>query len=400
MSTAHSTPPAGADVPDNPDVDTAPQEQSGAGADAGLQPVKLLVGVLGFALTVWLMGNIFLAFAYRPGWFFDNKILMAVLGLVVGVGGAALLFWLLNVALEALPRRLEHGIMPYAFLLPGFSLIGLMLIFPTIQTVHYSFANRNSTAYVDPIWQNFTDLFQSPAFWSAMLNNLLWIAIVPAVTVALGVVVAVLADRLSASSEKWSKSFIFMPMAISFVAASTIWLTTIYGYRPPGQPQIAVLNAFVVNVLGMEPQSWLDISTGRLNTLLLMVILIWLQTGFAMVLLSSAIKNVPEDTIEAARIDGASEWQIFWKVIIPQVWGTITAVFITVLILVMKVFDIVYVLTNGRNNTDVIANMFFRELFTNQNAGRATALIVVLLVAIIPILIYQVRDFRRQEAMR
>ncbi|QFG67455.1 carbohydrate ABC transporter permease [Ornithinimicrobium pratense] len=401
MTTSQSTPPVGEDVPQSPDVSAVQQQTPSTGPkDAGLQPVKLLIGVLGIALTVWFLGNLFLAFAWYPGWFFNSRILMATLGLVAGVGGAAVLFWFLNLAIEALPRRLEHGVMPYAFLLPGFSLIGLMLLYPTIQTIHYSFANRDSTRYAEPIWANYQALFASSAFWSAIFNNLLWIAIVPAVTVALGVAVAVLADKLSASGEKWSKSFIFLPMAISFVAASTIWLTTIYGYRPPGEPQIAVLNAFAVNVLGMDPQPWLDISTGRLNSLLLMVILIWLQTGFAMVLLSSAIKNVPEDTIEAARIDGASELQIFWQVVIPQIWGTIVTVFITVLILVMKVFDIVYVLTNGRNNTDVIANMFFRELFTNQNAGRATALIVVLLVAVIPILIYQVRDFRKQEAMR
>ncbi|WP_022923300.1 ABC transporter permease subunit [Serinicoccus marinus] len=398
MSTTSSTPPVGEEVPEAPDTGGVPEAVGPS--DAGLQPVKLLIGVVGIAVTIWLMLNLFLAFAYYPQWFFDSKILMGVLGLVVGVGGAAVLFWFLNMAIEALPRRLEHGVMPYAFLLPGFSLIGLMLLFPTLQTIHYSFANRTSTAYVDPIWANFASLFRSSDFWSAMFNNLLWIAIVPAITVALGVVVAVLADKLSAGSEKWSKSFIFMPMAISFVAASAIWLTTVYGYNPPGSPQTAALNAIWVNWFGGEPQSWLDIDTARLNSLLLMVILIWLQTGFAMVLLSSAIKGVPEDTIEAARIDGASEWQIFWQVVIPQIWGTIVTVFITVLILVMKVFDIVYVLTNGRNETDVIANMFFREMFTNRDAGRATALIVVLLVAIIPILIYQVRDFRKQEAMR
>ena len=208
-----------------------------------------------------------------------------------------------------------------------------------------------------------------------------------------------LADKLSAAGEKWSKSFIFLPMAISFVAASAIWSTTVYGYQPPGQPQTAVLNAIRAS-LGQEPLAWLSIDSGRLNSLLLMVILIWLQVGFAMVLLSSAIKGVPEDTLEAARIDGASEVKIFFQVIIPQIKGTIITVFITVLILVMKVFDIIYVLTNGRNNTDVIANMFFREMFTNLQAGRATAIVVVLLVAILPVLIYQVRMFRQQEAMR
>lgn len=397
MSSSHSTPPVGHDVPeDDPRVeDVAPVAE--VPDDAGLQPVKLLIGLLGVAFTVWAMGNLFLAFAYYPGWFFNSKILMGLLGLAAGLGGAAILFWFINVAVEALPRKLEHGLIPYAFLLPGFSLIGLMLIYPTVQTIHYSFANRDSTAYVG--FQNYRDLFADGAFWSAILNNVLWIAVVPAVSVALGVIVAVLADKLSASSEKWAKSFIFMPMAISFVAAGAIWLTTVYAYQPPGRPQTGALNAIVTQLQG-DPQNWLSIDTARLNSLLLMVILIWLQTGFAMVLLSSAIKGVPEDTIEAARIDGASEWQIFWKVVIPQIKGTIITVFITVLILVMKVFDIIYVLTNGRDNTDVIANMFFNELFARGQTGRASALIVVLLVAVIPILIYQVKQFREQEALR
>ncbi|WP_134772121.1 carbohydrate ABC transporter permease [Ornithinimicrobium flavum] len=399
MTASHSTPPVGQDVPQDDERVEGQGPQATVPSDQGLQPVKLLVGVLGVAVTLWLMLNLFLAFAYYPNWFFDSKILMGVLGLVVGVGGAAILFWFINQAVEALPRRLEHGLIPYAFLIPGFSLIGLMLLYPTFQTIHYSFANRSSTEYRDPPWANYTELFGSSAFWSAVINNVLWIAIVPAITVALGVVVAVLADKLSAQSEKWAKSFIFLPMAISFVAASAIWLTSVYAYQAPGRPQTGALNA-IVQQFGGQPQNWLAIETGRLNSILLMVILIWLQTGFAMVLLSSAIKGVPEDTIEAARIDGATEMQIFWKVVLPQIRGTIITVFITVLILVMKVFDIVYVLTNGRNNTDVIANMFFNELFARAEAGRATALVVVLLVAVIPILIYQVKQFREQEAMR
>ncbi|MDO5739288.1 MAG: sugar ABC transporter permease [Ornithinimicrobium sp.] len=397
MTSSYSTPPVGQDVPQD-DARVVDDNPVAAVPDtSGLQPVQLLVGVLGAALTVWALGNLFLAFAYYPGWFFDSKILMGLLGLVAGIGGAALLFWFINLAVEALPRRLEHGLVPYAFLLPGFSLIGLMLLYPTIQTIHYSFANASSTAYVG--LQNYRDLFADAAFWSALLNNVLWIAIVPAVSVAIGVVVAVLADKLSASSEKWAKSFIFLPMAISFVAASAIWLTTVYAYQAPGRPQTGALNA-IYTMFGGAPQNWLAIDTARLNSLLLMVILVWLQTGFAMVLLSSAIKGVPEDTIEAARIDGASEWQIFWKVVIPQIKATIITVFITVLILVMKVFDIIYVLTNGRDNTDVIANMFFNKLFARGQAGVASALVVVLLIAVIPILIYQVKQFREQEAMR
>jgi alpha-glucoside transport system permease protein len=160
-----------------------------------------------------------------------------------------------------------------------------------------------------------------------------------------------------------------------------------------------LLNAIWTS-LGGEPQAWLSISTVRLNSFLMMVILIWLQVGFAMILLSSAIKGVPEETLEAARIDGAGELSIFFQVVIPQIRGTIITVFVTVLILVLKVFDIVYVLKNGLDKTNVIANLFFQELFANGEAGKASAIVVVLLVAVMPVLFYQVRHFRQEEMNR
>ena len=145
MSTPSSTPPPVTGVPVNRET-----SEVATADNRGLQPLKVLAGVVGAAFTLWFMGNLFLAFAYYPQWFFNNKVVMAILALVVGVGGAALFFWFVNMAIEGLPRRLEHGLMPYAFLLPGFSLIGLMLLYPTIQTINYSFANRTSTAYMDP----------------------------------------------------------------------------------------------------------------------------------------------------------------------------------------------------------------------------------------------------------
>jgi alpha-glucoside transport system permease protein len=286
--------------------------------------------------------------------------------------------------------------MPYAYLLPGFGLITLMLLYPTIQTINYSFANSDSTEYVG--FDNYVDIFGDSEFWVSITNNLLWLLVVPALTVAFGLVVAVLADKLTAQGEKISKSLIFLPMAISFVGASAIW-NLVYDFNP-GETQIGLLNS-IWTTFGGSPQAWLDVSTARLNSFLLMVILIWLQVGFAMILLSSAIKGVPEDTIEAARIDGATEWQIFWQVVVPQIKGTLITVFITVLILVLKVFDIVYVLKGqGRDKTNVVANLFFNELFANDQAGRASAIVVVLLLAVIPVLIYQVRHFREEEASR
>jgi len=371
----------------------APNAEPGPG---GANLPRVLLGVVGMAVMVWLVANLFLAFGFYPQWFASSKILIAVLALLVGVGGAAALFFFLNMFIEGLPRRLSEGLIPYAFLLPGFGLIALMLIYPTLQTVNYAFANRDSTAYIGV--QNFRDLFTDNAFWQTTVNNVLWLLIVPAVAVALGVVVAVLGDKLSVQGEKVAKSVIFLPMAISFVGASAIW-GLVYAYNNAGQAQTGLLNA-VWTALGGDPQTWLANSTARLNSVLMMVILVWLQVGFAMILLSAAIKGVPEDTIEAARIDGASEFQIFSKVVIPQIKGTMITVFITVVILVLKVFDIVYVLTNGNYSTNVIANMFFNELFANSQAGKASALVVVLLVAVLPILWYQVRHFREEEANR
>src|SRR5919107_151428 len=180
--------------------------------------------------------------------------------------------------------------------------------------------------------------------------------------------------------------------------AATIW-RFVYEYRPGGQQQIGLLNAIWTG-LGGEPQVWLQLSTAKLNSFLLMIILIWLQTGYCMVILSAAIKGVPEDTIEAARIDGATEVQAFFRIIVPQIWGTVVTVFVTVFITVMKIFDIVYVMTNGRFETNVVAVAFFKELFEFNNQGRSAAIVVILLLAVTPLMWYQVRRFRAEESMR
>ncbi|MEI2732288.1 MAG: sugar ABC transporter permease [Dermatophilaceae bacterium] len=364
--------------------------------DGRLNTAKVAGGLLGMALVVWAIANLFLAFAYYPGWFLDNKVVIGVLAVIAGVGGAIVFFYFLHMFVDGLPRRLSQGVIPYAFLWPGFALIGLMLLYPAIQTVVYSFANRDSTAWVGV--QNYQTIFGDGTFWDSMVNNVLWLLLVPAVTVALGVVVAVLADKLSAQGEKVVKSAVFLPMAISFVGASAIW-GLVYQYQDASRSQTGLLNAIAVAV-GGDPQTWLQVSSARLNSILLMVILVWLQVGFSMVLLSSAIKGVPDDTLEAARIDGASELQIFWRVIIPQIKGTIITVFITVLITVLKVFDIVYVLTNGNYRTNVIANLFFNKMFADSEAGVASAIVVILLLAILPVLVYQVKQFRDAEASR
>jgi alpha-glucoside transport system permease protein len=322
------------------------------------------------------------------------KLLTALLAIIAGVGGITLLFFLLNLLVERLPGRWEQRVKPYVFILPAVAVVGLFLVYPAIQTVVYSFANDRSTAWVG--LDNYAALAASEDFRSALVNNLLWIIVVPTMSVVIGLLVATFADRLSPRAESFSKSLIFLPMAISFVGAGTIW-GLVYDANLTGGEQIGILNG-VVTAFGGDPVVWLQQSQWSINDFLMMVIMIWLQAGFAMVLLSAAIKSVPVDTLEAARIDGATELQIFFRVVIPQIRSTMLVVFTTILILVMKIFDIVYVLTNGRFDTEVIANLFFKQLFEFGNNGNAAAVVVVLMIAVVPLMAYQMRQFRAEEA--
>lgn len=325
------------------------------------------------------------------------KVINALLAISSGLLGSLLLYYVLNKAVEWLPRKWEERLKPYVFVGPAVVLIGFFLIYPAVRTIVFSFANSDSTAFIG--LKNYTDLLGSSDFVSgALLNTLLWMIVVPALTIVFGLGVAVLADRLTPRAEKFTKSIIFLPMAISMVGASTIW-RFVYASTPAGTPQIGLLNAILAK-FGIDPVSWLQLSQAHVNSLLLMVIMIWAQVGFSMVLLSAAVKGVPEDTIEAGRIDGASEKRIFFNIVVPQIWPTVITVFITVLIGVMKIFDIVYVTTNGNFNTDVIGVRFYTELFTNGNNGYAAAIVVMLMIAIVPVMVYQVRHYRRQEAQR
>ena len=323
------------------------------------------------------------------------KILNALITVGVGVGAAVILYWALNKLAEVLPEKWEGRIKPYLYILPAYAALVFYLVYPAIQTVVYSFANAQSTAWVG--LDNYTRLLQSKGFQDTLFNTLLWMAIVPVLTVAMGLAMAVLADRLSPTWENASKTIIFLPMAISFVGAGTVW-GLVYNYRPEGREQIGLQNA-IITALGFDPVVWLQTSEFHINSFFLMIMLLWAQVGFSMVLLSAAVKGVPEDTLEAARLDGANERAIFFRVVVPQIWGTVITVYVTTLIGVMKIFDIVYVMTNGGFNTNVVGNQFFNELFTNFNNGAAAAIVVLLMLATIPIMWYQVRNFRREESM-
>lgn len=323
------------------------------------------------------------------------KILTTLITVLAGVGAAMLLYYLLNKLAEILPGSLEDKLKPYLYILPAYAAITFYLIYPAVQTVILSFKDSSSSTWVG--LQNYTDLLGNSGFQQTLFNTLLWMLVVPAATVVLGLGIAVLADKLTAKGENAAKTIVFLPMAISMVGAGTVW-RFIYDYRPPGRTQVGLQNA-IVTALGGDPIAWLEQSGFRFNSLLLMVMLLWAQVGFSMVLLSAAIKGVPVDTLEAARIDGARERSIFFQVVVPQIRGTIVTVFITTLISVMKIFDIVYVMTNGNFKTNVLGNEFFNQLFTNFHYGAAAAIVVILMIATIPIMWYQVRHFKNEEAM-
>ncbi len=320
-------------------------------------------------------------------------VLQALLAIALGSGGVIAVFYGLNILVEkALPQRARQRVLPWIYVGPSMLLLGGYLVIPAIRTFYLSFFNGNSSEFVG--LKNYLFALTAPDMLITFRNNVLWLVLVTGLSVGLGLVIAVLIDRVK--YEPLAKSLIFLPMAISFVGASVIW-RFIYAYRPLGSEQIGLLNAIVV-ALGFEPVGWL-VNRG-INNFALIVIMIWLQTGFCMVLLSSAVKGVPDDVIEAARVDGASELQIFRRITVPMIMPTVTVVATTVVVLVLKVFDIVFVMTGGNLNTDVIASRMIKEMFNFRNFGRGSAIAVILLIAVIPVMVANIRRFRQQELDR
>jgi alpha-glucoside transport system permease protein len=321
------------------------------------------------------------------------KVLTAALAILIGSGGVIALFYAANILVERFaPGKWKNRILPWIYMAPAILVLGAYLVIPTVLTVYISLFDERSQNFVG--LANYADLFTDKVMWEAFRNNILWLVLVTGVSVSLGLVIAVLADRVR--YEKVPKTLIFLPMAISFVGASVIW-RFIYDYRPAGAEQIGLLNAALTG-LGFEPVGWLV--ERSINNFALIAIMIWLQTGFCMVLLSAAVKGIPNEIIEAARIDGANEFQIFWRVIIPMIRSTIVVVSTTIIILVLKVFDIVFVMTAGNQGTEVIASRMIKEMFNFRDYGRGSAIAVILLLAVIPVMVVNIRRFREQEAIR
>lgn len=372
-----------------------------------LMPIGVLIGLVltGLGVTVLLnpQGGVNIL-----AWFYDQignptgatllrndqgdqfiaKLVLGVVALFVGVGGIWLIFTGASTLVERFPPKIRDRILPWVFVTPALLLLGVYLVYPAVATVIGSFQDEDG-AFTLANWAS----LGTPAFLEIIRNNVIWLVAATAGSVGLGLLVAALFDRIK--RESLAKVFIFTPLAISLVGATVIW-NFVYAWRPSSQPQFGLLNAFWT-AFGNEPVAWA--TTFPVNIPAQIIIMIWLQTGFAMVVLSAAIKGVSVEVLEAARLDGASERQTFFQVIVPLIRGSIVTVATTIGIATLKIFDIVFSIAGGRNHDSVVAVRMYQEMFQFFNDGRAAALATVLFIAVLPVMILNLRNFRRQQAM-
>ncbi len=321
-----------------------------------------------------------------------------LLGVVEAVGGfVAILFIVFYVAGRA-TGRLQKPIALVICLGPALFLVALGLVIPAITTINNSFTNQQflgqqKIKYIG--LKNYIYAFTDPSTQQTILRTVLWLLIVPAVSVGAGLLVALLVDRMKHPSGP--KTMVFLPTAISFVGAAVIW-NYVYNYKDPSLPQTGLLSQVVISLGWRNPPNWM--LTSPLNTFLMMVILIWIQAGFAMVVLGAALKAIPEEVIESARMDGASGWRLFRTIQVPMIRGTLVVVLTTVMITTLKVFDIVFTMTNGNFSTDILARRMFSDMFVTSQVGRGSALAVILFIAVVPLVFYNVRVLRREREIR
>ena len=285
-------------------------------------------------------------------------------------------------------RTTASRVRPWLWLAPALVFLGVFLVYPTIATFIRSFQNRRGDEFVG--LENYQWFFSQNDTLIALRNNVLWVIFLPLLVVGIGLLVAVLVDRVK--FEGLAKTVIFLPLAISFVAAGVIWR-----FMYELDPKIGTLNA-IVTAAGQQPHAWLVEQPQ--NNLFLIIVGVWLLSGFAMVILSAGLKGISTELLEAARVDGANEWQVFRRIIFPLLLPTIAVIGTTIIIYALKTFDVVYTMTNGNFNTDVIANTMYQMLFNNGQPGRSAAIAVILFLAIVPVMIVNIRRFQEQEAVR
>ena len=322
-----------------------------------------------------------------------SDFLTVSLGKFSQVGVAIVLFFAVLLVLFGIAGRVngvaQKPIATIIFFGPAAVLLTAGLLIPAIQTIIFSFKDPDSAKYVG--LANYTWMFKDPNIHVVLVNTLLWILLVPIVTTAIGLGLAVLLDRMK--HESVPKSLIFMPMAISFVGASIIW-KFVYDYSKEGYPQTGLLTA-IARFFGVTPQNWMLVKP--LNTFLLMIIFVWVQTGFAMVILSAAIKAVPADIVEASALDGAYGWKLFRLITFPMVRSTFIVVLATMVVGALKLFDIVRTMTGGNFSTNVLANEMYSQVFVQFDQGKGSALAVALFISVSPILIYNIVHLRRER---
>ena len=324
----------------------------------------------------------------------DSRLVTAII-VVVGVPAVLVGYiWLTEQLLRLFGQRIRPRLRPWLWLAPALAFLIVFLVYPTIGTIVRSFQNKAGTGFIG--LDNYIWFFTNDSSLTAFRNSLIWLVALTAITVGVGLLIAVIVDRVR--YETVAKSVIFVPLAISMVAASVIW-TFMYDYRTPPEPQVGTLNA-VLTAVGLQPVAWLQISDYAFNTILLVIVMAWMWTGFAMVILSAALKGINPELLEAARVDGATEAQVFRRITLPLLAPTIAVVTTTMIITALKAFDVVYVMTSGNFDTQVVAFQMIKELYDFASPGRASAIAVILLLAIIPVMAINIRRFRAQEAIR
>jgi alpha-glucoside transport system permease protein len=355
----------------------------GLAATLGRILISFFVPVITF-LVLWQV-FIFLRDSEAP------QIVIVLVAIIWGVAGVALLYVVSNWFVEQLPDPWTRRLQPFVYVGPAVVIMGWYLAVPVLRTLVLSFKDDIGVKWVG--FDNYVFAFTDRIMLETFRNNLLWMIVGTFFSVGLGLLIAVLADRTR--FESVYKAIIFTPMAISFVGAGVIW-KFVYTYKGEGVgiEEIGLLNAFVL-AMGGQSQPWLSLPPW--NNLFLIVIMVWLQTGYAMVVISSAIKGIPLELLEAARMDGATEVQAFFKITIPYIKGTLITVITTIVIFSLKLFDIVRVMTGGNNGTNVIANEFYLQRFTYGNTGRASAIAIVLLIAVIPVIVNNLREFNKDR---
>ncbi len=347
-----------------------------------ISQLLIMFAVPTVTFIVFWYGFLFLRAAYAPQW------LLTIVALIWGVGGVWALFIVLNWIIQHLPVKWRKRLVPFLFVGPAIVVLGYYIFLPTVRSFYISLFGRLTREFVG--LANYEFIFSE--LLPAIRNNILWLFIGTSMCVLLGLVFALLTDR--SKWEKIAKSLIFLPIAISFVGAGVVW-KFMYDTRPPGQEQIGFVNAVIV-ALGGEPYSFLV--ERPWNNIFLVIVLIWMYTGFSMVILSASIKNVPQNLIESARIDGASEMQVIRKVIIPYIKSTIITVGTTILLITLKLFDIVYTMTGGRYGTEVLATAQYKYMFKYLHYGKGAAIAILIVLMVIPVMIYNLKQFKEREA--